>query len=496
VALVQTFGGQYLCPVTKTAERILLGLKVKMLRKEAGLSFVELAERAGLSSSYLNEIEKGKKQPRPDKLRRLAQALGVPLTRLSHPDPGPHLAPVAALLRSNFLQEIPLELFGFDLSRIADMLAQAPTRVNAFVSSLLELAQHHALGASHFYLSTMRAYQELHNNYFPEWEKEARLCREAYGLQGYPLKAESLKKVLKEEWDIDVVEGGLAAYPELRHLRSVYLPAKGSLLLQPDLRKDQLLFQLCKEIGFHYMRLEPRPLASTILDVSGFQEVLHNFRAGYFAVALLMDEQVFMAKLAAAFQGAVFDHRLMVSWMRDFEVGPNVLLQRFNVITGHWGLDQVFYHKLVWQEGMWVMDKELHLHRLDRRYAGRPDEHYCRRWLSSRLIQSLRQAPDQGTLTGMARVWYPGDDRAWLCLGIAHTAGSGRIEGQMIGVALQDEALERIRCHSDPGIPEYHTGLTCERCPVEGCEERAAPPVRLEERKRRQHMRETLRRLT
>lgn len=482
--------------MTKTADRILLGLKVKLLRQQAGLSFAELADKTGLSSSYLNEIEKGKKHPRPEKLRLLAQALGVLTTRLTDPDPGPHLAPVAALLRSDFLNEIPLELFGFDLSRIADMLVSAPTRVNAFISSLVELAQHHALGANHFYLNTMRAYQELHNNYFPEWEQQAHTCREAFGLHGYPLDPASLMQVLQTHWGVTVVEGGLAGYPELRHLRSVYQPSKRTLLLNPDIRRDQLLFQLCKEIGFQYMRLEPRPMASTVLEVSGFQEVLHNFRAGYFAVALLMDEHVFMQKLAAAFQKPTFDHRVMLDWMREFEVGPNLLIQRFNVITGHWGLDQVFYHKLVWQAGRWTMDKELHLHRLDRRYAGRSDEHYCRRWLSSRLIETLQRDPTQSTLTGMARVRYPDGDTPWLCLGIAHTAGPDRIEGQMIGVALREESLERIRFHADPGIPDYDTGLTCERCPIDDCRDRVAPPLKLEEKKRRQRIRETLRKLT
>ena len=49
-------------------QRIIFGLKVKQLRLEKNLSFAELAEKTGMSISYLNEIEKGKKYPKEDKI--------------------------------------------------------------------------------------------------------------------------------------------------------------------------------------------------------------------------------------------------------------------------------------------------------------------------------------------------------------------------------------------------------------------------------------------
>ena len=55
--------------------RFILGLKLRKLRQEKGLSLTDLAARAGMSVSYLSEIEGGRKHPKPDKLIRLAQAL-------------------------------------------------------------------------------------------------------------------------------------------------------------------------------------------------------------------------------------------------------------------------------------------------------------------------------------------------------------------------------------------------------------------------------------
>ena len=48
--------------------RFILGLKLNQLRKQQSLSLKELADRAGLAISYLSEIEKGKKYPKPGKI--------------------------------------------------------------------------------------------------------------------------------------------------------------------------------------------------------------------------------------------------------------------------------------------------------------------------------------------------------------------------------------------------------------------------------------------
>ena len=50
-------------------ERIIFGLKVKQFRQEKSMSFSELSKLAGMSVSYLNEIEKGKKYPKGEKIQ-------------------------------------------------------------------------------------------------------------------------------------------------------------------------------------------------------------------------------------------------------------------------------------------------------------------------------------------------------------------------------------------------------------------------------------------
>ncbi|MEW6229017.1 MAG: helix-turn-helix transcriptional regulator [Bacillota bacterium] len=58
------------------------GERVRMLRKERGLTLVQLAAKAKLSYSYLSEIERGTKNPSFETLTRLADALDLPRTEL------------------------------------------------------------------------------------------------------------------------------------------------------------------------------------------------------------------------------------------------------------------------------------------------------------------------------------------------------------------------------------------------------------------------------
>lgn len=53
------------------------GKAIKILRSEAELTRKELAERAGVSYSYLAEIESGKKKPSSDILSKIARGLGL-----------------------------------------------------------------------------------------------------------------------------------------------------------------------------------------------------------------------------------------------------------------------------------------------------------------------------------------------------------------------------------------------------------------------------------
>lgn len=59
-----------------------LGQYIKTTRKSAKLSAQALSKEAGISKSYLNYIESGAREPKPDVLAKIAASLNVPLEAL------------------------------------------------------------------------------------------------------------------------------------------------------------------------------------------------------------------------------------------------------------------------------------------------------------------------------------------------------------------------------------------------------------------------------
>jgi transcriptional regulator with XRE-family HTH domain len=66
--------------------RKLVGRNAARLRREAGLTQEQLAERSGLSQQYLSDLERGKLNPTVVTLYELAEALGVSHVELVRPD--------------------------------------------------------------------------------------------------------------------------------------------------------------------------------------------------------------------------------------------------------------------------------------------------------------------------------------------------------------------------------------------------------------------------
>lgn len=62
-----------------------LGLNLKKLRRQQGLTLVALAEKTKMSHSFIGSIEKGRKMPSEEKIKALAMALGVDPSEIADP---------------------------------------------------------------------------------------------------------------------------------------------------------------------------------------------------------------------------------------------------------------------------------------------------------------------------------------------------------------------------------------------------------------------------
>lgn len=490
----------------KTAnERIIFGLKLKHLRQERNLNFADFAKQTGMSVSYLNEIEKGKKFPKEDKVELLAQALGVEVGELTSPDLGKNLTPVAELLNSNFLNELPLDLFDIELSKVVEIIANAPAKVGAFISTLVELSRNYALAEENFYFGALRSFLELHNNYFEDIEQEAADFAEKNNLaMAGHVPVEQLAALLEKRYGYTIVENGLAAYPELDGIRSVFVPNSKKLLLNSKLTDMQKAFQFGKELGFNHLNLKERANTASLLRVNSFEEVLSHFKAGYFSAALLMNREAFIRDMEAFFQQPRWDGKSMLNLMQKYKASPEMLLQRMtNVLPKYFNLEKLFLLRFIQTPASnhFKIDKELHLNRRHEPHANALNEHYCRRWLSISLLAGLTQMQQAGHYTGalvgaQRSVYFDSKDE-YLCFTIARPAYPSPEKNVSITIGiLVDEALRKqVRFLDDPAISTKIVNTTCERCPLTECAERAAHPVIVEMKERKKRVQQVLREL-
>ena len=499
--------------------KIIFGLKVRQLRNELNLSFAELAEHTGMSISYLNEIEKGKKYPKEDKVAFLATALNTTPAELSSSDMPPSLAPVEDLLQSNFLNELPLDLFGIDLSKVVEIIANAPLRVGAFISTLVELSRNYALREENFYFGALRSYLELHNNYFEDLEEAvAQFVKQNKVPIGHALPSHYLAGLLEKKFGYNIVENGLDIYPELKNIRSVYNPKMKELLLNGEMTEVQKVFQYGKELGFNILGLKERAYTSSLLRVKTFDEALNHFKAGYFSAALLINREAFVKDVDQFLKMETWDNGdSLTKLMQKYQATPEMIFQRMtNVLPRFLGLKKLFILRFIHNltTNKFDINKELHLNRRHQPHGNGLDEHYCRRWISITLLQDYQknqnslnssdQTPElNGTdngkqkpfnIVGIQRSKFYRTNDEYLCMTIVHPSG-GRNVSITLGILIDGDSKNKMKFLNDPAIPTREVSTTCERCGIMDCQERAVEPIVIQRREQRQKINDVLNKL-
>ncbi|MEO1258262.1 MAG: helix-turn-helix domain-containing protein [Bacteroidota bacterium] len=486
-------------------ERIIFGLKLKHLRQKKKLSFEKLSDATGISISYLNEIEKGKKYPKEDKLASIANAFGMDIKELTSSELGKNLSPVSDLLSSNFLNELPLNLFDIELAKVVEIIANAPTKVGAFISTLVEISRNYALAEENFYFGALRSYLELHNNYFEEIEKSvvtfiAKNKLPETGMTG----SDQLANLLEKKYGYKIIEDGLKDYPELSEIRSVFIPKNKRLLLNGQLNEMQKAFQFGKELGFKYLDLKERANTASLLRVNSFEEVLSHFKAGYFSAALLIGREAFIEDMEMFFQKKYWEGNFILNLLQKYQVSQETLIQRMtNVLPRFFNLENLFMLRFIHtpSTGVFKMDKELHLNRKHRPHGNALSEHYCRRWQSISILDNLaemqRTGRYTGALVGIQKSQYFGGADEYLCFTLARPAypSPEKNVSITIGILIDDVLREKIKFINDPAIIKKQVNTTCERCPIENCQERAAPPLIVNMKNKRKQVEEALKKL-
>ncbi|MGF1532923.1 MAG: helix-turn-helix domain-containing protein [Bernardetiaceae bacterium] len=462
--------------VNERSIRIILGIKLRQYRLARQLSLTQLAQVSGVSVSYLTEIEKAKKYPKPEKLSAIATALQVSYGDLTSLDLDRKLAPLVGLLNSNILDELPLDLFGLDTGKLMEFFLTAPDKIGAFLQTIIQLMRLYEMDVEQFFFSALRAYQELKNNYFEELETSAEAFWEQFG----PPTDTQLTRYLTHTLGITLNHERLLDYPDLEGLRSFWSADQRTLYLNPKLNQQQYRFVLAREAGFHLLKLDPRPDTFSYVKPSSFEIILNNYKASYFAGALLMQPKAIVQDFQRLLSEPVWQEARLRGLLYKYEASPEMLLHRLTSLAPRFlGLSNLFFLRFSDKGRIdkYQITKELHLSGLHSPHANLRYEHYCRRWISLEVLKSVAQNPDKAPVIGIQQSKYLDSGKAYLVLAAARPMfpTQGENCSVSIGFELNEETYQKIKFLDQ--IPEIIVNETCERCTLSSCRVRQFDPV-------------------
>ena len=463
--------------------KTVLGLKLKQQRQKKNWSLQDLATKTGLSKSYLNEIENGKKYPKHDKIIQLSESLNCTFDDLVSTKLDKSLAPFNEILQSDFFKEIPLELFGINKNNLISIISDAPKKVTAFINALIEISQNYNLGKERFYFAVLRSFQELYDNYFTEIEDKAlQFAQENKVEIGKNLQSDILENILSEKFNYKIQSENFEEYGTLDNLRSLFIPEKKLLLLNKKLERDQKTFILSKEIGFNVLELKNRPNTYSWLDFGSFEEILNNFYASYFAGALLISKQKIITKTSEFFFQNEWNPQNFESLIEKFTNSPETFYYRLtNVLSSELGIKDLFYLCLVKKKNSDKIQilKELHLNHQQAPHANATNEHYCRRWIA---VKNLHDLTENETLTDAQISHYKDQGFSYLVISTSqkNPFSDGSNRSYCLGILLNAQTIKKINFIKSSTLKTINVGVTCESCSIADCEVRQTPAVRLE----------------
>ncbi|MFT4644279.1 MAG: transcriptional regulator with XRE-family HTH domain [Planctomycetota bacterium] len=460
--------------------KLIFGLKLKQIRTDKKLSLFGLSKLSGLSKSYLNEIEKGKKYPKTDKIAILSEKLDVPYDHFVSLKLDKNLAPIGELLRSNVLKEIPLELFGIKESNLIDIVSKAPAKVNAFISTIIEIAQNYNFSRESFYLASVRSFQEANNNYFDDLEEQVVKFAKAYQIDlSKPIETFELEEILVEEFNYTINNEELDKHNDLEDLRSVFIPKTKTLLLANHVDEAQRTFIYAKELAYNFLQIEERLYTFPWIKFEKFDQVLNNFYASYFAGALIISRESITKGLSELFEKDIFGLTDFNHLLNSFNVSPESFYQRLtNVIPKDFNLQNLFFLRFNHKKGSekFKLNKELHLSHQHSPRANEVNEKYCRRWVSLKVLQEISKGK-KDHIFDIQISNYPAYNMKYLVLSSAtkDPFKENQYRSISIGLLINKQLQRKVKFLTDSNIEHKDVGVTCERCAIPDCEQRQAP---------------------
>ena len=267
-----------------------LGPRIRRLRRELGLTQLEMATDLGVSGSYVALLERNQRPVTADMLLKLARTYRLDVTELGAEDSAAYADRVAEALRDPIFADIDVpSLEVGDLATSFPSVSEAFLRLHsAYTREQRSLAEQRLApggGLDDDPVEATRRFLAAHGNHFPALEAKASVLAETIGKKGGAaewLRAEAGVRV--RFLPADVMMSTVRRYD--RH--------NEQLLIEDTLDAAGRQFQIALHIAYTSMR---RELDAIVRGVDASDETTLNLirraLASYAAAALVMPYDTF-----------------------------------------------------------------------------------------------------------------------------------------------------------------------------------------------------------
>ena len=281
-----------------------LGAQIRAVRRQNNMTQVKMAERLGISASYLNLIEHGRRSMPAELLIRLAQTFAVDLKSLGGAD---HERLLADLLEA--CGDPLFDPYALTPDDVGTLAAHSPAAARAMIGlyhafrsakeSARSLAERLSEGSEirtgiavdRLPSEEVSDYVQRHSNFFEELEEGAGRIREDAGLEGEDLY-HGLARYLQEQHGVTVKIEKVGA---MRRAVRRFDPLRRELSLSEVLRRGSRNFQLAYQVSLMTQRdVLERLSADVQLTTADSRTLARVTLANYCAAAVLMPYEPFL----------------------------------------------------------------------------------------------------------------------------------------------------------------------------------------------------------
>ncbi|HSW19175.1 MAG TPA: short-chain fatty acyl-CoA regulator family protein [Ramlibacter sp.] len=459
------------------ARKLFVGAKLRRLREQQGWSQGLLAQRLGLSLSYVSQIENNQRPVTAPVLLKLAEAFGGGVAQFSEDQDRRMLAELDCALHDRTLRNETIAPAG--LQRLVE---QAPELVDAFLTLYqrhTRLQDEYAQTVDRFYgdlggdlgdgrqrepltplpHEEVRDYFNRRNNYLDVLDRLAEdFAREARLQPG--ARASALQQVLRERRGVLALESR-ASDGWLRR----YDPARRQLELLPGLSDAQQAFQMATQ----YALLEHEQILDAEIREGGFadaatQALARQGLAHYFAGAVLLPYSSFLAQARAC----RYDIELL---QQRFQVGFETVCHRLSTLQRDGERGVPFYFVRLDQAGNISKRQSATAFHFARHGGACPlwqvHEAFAQ---PGRILTQVAEMPDGTRFFGIART-------------IERGGGGFKARRKLFAIGLGCELSHAPELVYADGLDIERPrdvmpiGPGCRVCPRHDCAQRAVPPA-------------------